>query len=69
MPPSPLPLKLMSEKRLDNTPNARKLLDSLRYLGYDNLYAISDIVDNSIDAEALLIKVLVQRSSSNTDFR
>lgn len=58
----------MSEKRLDNTPNARKLLDSLRYLGYDNLYAISDIVDNSIDAEAQLIKVLVQRSSSNADF-
>ncbi|PYP82352.1 MAG: hypothetical protein DMF61_26585 [Blastocatellia bacterium AA13] len=47
--------------RTDNTPNARKLLDSLRYLGYDNLYAISDIVDNAIDADAQNIWIDVQR--------
>lgn len=51
----------MSQDRLDNTPNARKLLDSLRYLGYDNLYAISDIVDNAIDAEAQNIWVSIDR--------
>ncbi len=51
-----------TQKRLDNSPNARKLLDSLRYLGYDNLYAISDIVDNSIDADAQNIWVTVERA-------
>jgi hypothetical protein len=54
----------MPKNKLDNTPNARKLLDSLRYLGYDNLYAISDIVDNSVDAEAQHIRVSVKRSPS-----
>lgn len=49
-------------KRLDNSPNASKLLDSLRYLGYDNLYAISDIVDNAIDADAQNIYVTVERA-------
>lgn len=49
-------------KRLDNSPNASKLLDSLRYLGYDNLYAISDIVDNAIDADAQNISVTIERA-------
>lgn len=53
--------------RLDNTPNARKLLDSLRYLGYDNLYAISDIVDNAIDADAQNIWINIERLS-DADF-
>lgn len=35
-----------------NDPNAGKLIESLRYLGYDNYVAIADIVDNSIDADA-----------------
>jgi hypothetical protein len=51
----------MPKNKLDNTPNARKLLDSLRYLGYDNLYAISDIVDNSVDAEAQHIYVAARQ--------
>jgi len=53
--------------RLDNTPNARKLLEALRYLGYDNLYAISDLVDNSLDANAQNIWVRIERVGS--DFR
>jgi hypothetical protein len=35
-----------------NTPNAAKLMDSLRALGYDNYSAICDLIDNSLDAEA-----------------
>src|SRR6266542_1785195 len=46
--------------KLDNSPNARKLLDSLRYLGYDNLYAISDLVDNSIDSGARKVKIKIE---------
>lgn len=52
----------MPKNKLDNTPNARKLLDSLRYLGYDNLYAISDLVDNAIDAEAQHIRITTTRA-------
>lgn len=52
----------MAKNKLDNTPNARKLLDSLRFLGYDNLYAISDLVDNSLDAEAQHIHITTKRA-------
>jgi hypothetical protein len=44
----------------DSSPNPAKLIESLRYLGYDNYHAIPDIVDNSIDAGAKTIKVLVR---------
>ncbi|HKB67825.1 MAG TPA: ATP-binding protein [Pyrinomonadaceae bacterium] len=50
-------------RKLDNSPNARKLLDSLRYLGYDNLYAISDLVDNSIDSGARQVKITIEPAS------
>jgi hypothetical protein len=53
--------KVAERDPLDNRPNARKLLDSLRYLGYDNYYAISDIVDNALDAEAQHVWVNVGR--------
>jgi hypothetical protein len=42
-----------------NDPNAGRLVESLRYLGYGNYEAISDLVDNSIDGDAhgIFIKV------------
>jgi len=43
-----------------NTPNAGKLISSLRSTGYDSYSAISDIIDNSIDAGAKHIKVAVR---------
>lgn len=42
-----------------NTPNAAKLIDSLRHVGYDNYHAVADILDNSIDAEATQIDIHV----------
>lgn len=57
----------MPKNKLDNTPNARKLLDSLRFLGYDNLYAISDLVDNSLDAGAQHIRITTTRRPPNAD--
>ena len=42
-----------------NDPNAGRLVESLRYLGYGNYEAIADLVDNSIDAEAHQISVRV----------
>lgn len=43
----------------ENNPNAAVLVKALRNLGYDNLSAINDILDNSLDAEATLIKVFM----------
>ena len=42
-----------------NDPNAGRLVESLRYLGYGNYEAIADVVDNSIDADAEHISVRV----------
>jgi hypothetical protein len=42
---------------VENTPNAAKLLSSLRRLDYSNLAAISSLVDNSIDAGADIIRI------------
>lgn len=42
-----------------NDPNAGKLIESLRCLGYDNYIAVADIVDNSLDAEAKVIKIRI----------
>jgi len=43
-----------------NDPNAGRLIESLRHLGYGNYEAVADIVDNSIDADAQTIKIRVQ---------
>ncbi len=48
----------------ENTPNASKLMESLRYSGYDNNIAIADLIDNSLDANAININVEI-----NLDFK
>jgi hypothetical protein len=47
-----------------NDPNAGRLVESLRHLGYGNYEAIADIVDNSIDAEAQSINLQIQTKSN-----
>ncbi len=42
-----------------NLPNAGRLVESLRHLGYGNYEALADIVDNSIDADAKTIAIKV----------
>lgn len=42
----------MKSNFLPNVPNAAKLIYSLRHLDYNNLTALADLVDNSIDANA-----------------
>lgn len=44
---------------VDNSPNASKVLDSLRYLDYTTETAILDIVDNAIDANATNIDLWI----------
>lgn len=41
----------------ENTPNASKLMESLRYSGYDNNIAILDLIDNSLDANASNVNI------------
>ena len=42
---------------LDNPPNARRTMEALREMGYDSYASILDITDNSIDAQASVIRV------------
>ena len=51
----------------DSSPNAGKLIESLRHVGYDNYHAIPDIVDNSIDASAKNIKVVVRTTGGEPE--
>jgi hypothetical protein len=47
-----------------NDPNAGRLVESLRHLGYGNYEAIADIVDNSIDADAQNVSIKIQIKSN-----
>jgi len=49
-----------------NPPNARKMIHSMRRLGYNNYAAVKDILDNSNDAEATWIKVFIQPVKGGT---
>jgi hypothetical protein len=46
-----------------NHPNAAKLVSSLRNTGYNSYAAIEDIIDNSIDAQARTISVLIENEN------
>ena len=50
-----------------NLPNPSKLIESLRYLGYDNYGAIADLVDNSWDAGAKKVKIWVRIRSGEPE--
>lgn len=45
------------------TPNPAKTIDSLRYLTYSNETALADIVDNSLDANADNVAVIIKDDS------
>lgn len=45
----------------DNNPNPARLIESLRYTGYNNYSAIADIVDNAFDADATLVRIHVNQ--------
>lgn len=47
------------EQYKPNHPNAAKLISSLRNTGYDSYAAVEDIIDNSIDAQARVVKIVV----------
>lgn len=47
-------------------PSARRLMESLRDIGYDTPAAIADLVDNSIDADARNVEVTVAAEGSGS---
>ncbi len=49
----------------DNKPNASKLIDALRQVGYDNYSSIADLVDNSLDAYASLVRVDIGKTNDD----
>lgn len=51
-----------------NDPNAARLIESLRHLGYDNYDAFADLVDNSIDAEATRISITLEKRGDDFTF-
>ncbi|MDP3948749.1 MAG: ATP-binding protein [bacterium] len=51
----------------ENTPNAVKLMESLRYSGYDNNIALADLVDNSLDANATNINIEINLDSKKDE--
>ena len=50
-----------------SSPNPAKLIESLRYLGYDNYQAVPDIVDNSLDAGAKTVRILARMHRSEPE--
>ena len=51
-------------QEIDITPNAAKLIESMRYLTYTNETAIADLVDNSFDAGADEVSVLIDKKNN-----
>lgn len=52
------------ENFVPNEPNARILISALQHIGYDDISAIADIVDNSIDANATEIKLYIDKDGN-----
>lgn len=55
---------MSKRKTITVTPSARRLVSSLRNIGYDPTTAVADLVDNSISAGASRVEVLVDYNDS-----
>ena len=59
----------MARKGFELIPSARRLITSLRDMGYDFSAAVADVIDNSIEAKATRIAVDVQFDGDNSSVR
>lgn len=55
---------MKGENLVPNEPNARILISALQHIGYDDISAIVDIIDNSIDANATKIKIFIDKDEN-----
>ena len=53
------------ENMVPNEPHAAILIDALQNIGYDNISAITDIVDNSIDAGSTKIHIQLEKENES----
>lgn len=51
----------------ENTPNAGLFITALRSLGYNNVSAINDIIDNSLDADATEVRIEISLEDPEND--
>ncbi len=56
-------------KYIESVPGARRLINSLRDLGYDFVKAAADIVDNSIEAGADIIRIRMEFNGDHSWFQ
>ena len=61
--------KRTSPRRTELIPSAKRLVHSLRDIGYDLASAVADLVDNSIAAGATAVRVDTQFAGSNSWIR
>lgn len=57
----------MTQESLENIPNAGRLMLALRSTGYNNISAIADLIDNSIDAGAQRVDVSLRLDEGKLD--
>ena len=60
---------MASLDRLEVIPSARKLVNSLRNIGYEFTTAIADLVDNSLEANATVVNIEVEFHGENSFVR
>lgn len=60
---------MASIDRLEVIPSARKLVNSLRNIGYEFTTAVADLVDNSLEANATVVKIEVEFRGENSFVR
>lgn len=53
-------------RAIEMTPSARRLIKSLRDMGYDFAQAVADVVDNAIEAKASLVAIDVEFDGDNS---
>src|SRR3989304_254635 len=53
----------------ENNPNPARLIESLRYTGYNNYSAVADIVDNAVDADATIVRIYVNQEDGQPVIR
>ena len=57
--------ELTKESSQENLPNAGRVIEALRHVGYENVAAIADIVDNSFDASASKVQISIVPDDTN----
>jgi hypothetical protein len=61
-----LRLKVKKKMRIELIPSAKRLIKSLRDIGYEFVDAVADIVDNSVEGQATVINITLNFDGENS---